>query len=315
MSTPITHNALFVLATYNTVGILSSMVAFNEGGKCDDELVCEVVKECVALYNYPDAVQALHRPDGSILTRRVTHFESAKESGKSPNWHKLFSPDYLEIAQDNDTIWWNCFHDSGDQTGDVMGQYTDWYAWNKEKADYFAWASRKCNCRALLLVELVGAHLEVADWLNDKMFRMYVSQLDDGSIMIGTAKFGPDEKQKAFGLFKGLIMSLQEQSAVITLEDIFDDVTPLNDAVENSYRTTFSPWLADNSLKFVKPFSYDEFFEPSNEQLQLLSKAGIEYEDLEAETDRFIQDATYFTTSRILGAMDYISSIQQEILK
>ena len=313
MSTPITHNALFILSTMKTIYALEGFGILSDVDK--EALTYSIVRECVALYNYPDAVQAVRRPDGTILSRRVTHFESAKEFGNEPNSHKLFSPDFLKIVGENDKVWGDSFHDTEDQDGDVMGQYTDWYAWSQEKDDYQRWASNAGKRRAMLLAEMVDAHLTIADWLNDQMFRKYVSTLADGSIMIGRAKFGPEEKREAFGLFKNLIMSIQEQSALIELATYFDSVDQLNATVEDSYKETFSPWLAGNSLRFVKPFSFEELFEPSNEQLQLLSEAGIDYCKLEDEAERFIMDSVTLTSEHIWGAMEFIGSIRQELSK
>lgn len=307
MSTPLAHNALLVKAI---VAMLESLQAIGTIGKEIDinKLALEMAREIVAFYNYPDAVQAVRRPDGTILGRRVTHFELPKEFGVEPNWHELFTPQFIKSVTEKDAVAWSCFHDTADQDGDIMGQYTDFYAWEQARKKFMNWAESTGNDKAMLLAIMVGAHLKVADWFNDQEFRLYVSMQKDGSIKIGRATFGPDEKGEAFGLFKRLLMSLQEDIACKELKSNFESASELNDAIEASYRENLSPWLANNSLRFVKPISFDGEFSPSEEQLQLLEKAEISYEDLVEDTSRFVHAAQTETGDYILDALDYIQS-------
>ena len=221
------------------------------------------------------------------------------------------TPEFIKTVTETDTVSWEFFHDTADQGGDIMGQYSDFFAWEQAKEEYMNWAKSTGNDKAMLLAIMVGAHLEVADWYNDQMFRKYVCMLQDGSIRIGRASFGPNEKGEAFGLFKSFLQSLQEDIAVSELKSDFESASELNHAIEESYRENFSPWLAANSLKFVKPISFDGEFSPSEEQLKLLENAGLSYEDLVADTSRFVHAASTETTDYILDALEYIQAFSR----
>jgi hypothetical protein len=287
MSTPVVHNVLFANASYE-VG--------KELGWTDDEFI-SFIQEHVGYYNYSDAAQAIRRDTGKIIIRRVTHFEKAKGKAKS-NWHHIFSPDFLTKATEDTRVSPDQYHDAEDQENDVMGQHTDILAFRKaievflqENAD---------DPRAKRMAFGIILHMEIVDHFNDILFRQYVRSFDDGSIAINGIIFDENEKKSVFGKFKSLVMKMQEVVAIDFLKKNISCeamIHQLNMAVERSYREAYSPWLAENTLKYVNEISFDTKI--SDEELSILDDVKIPFEELMEDVREFV----FITTVLMKEAM------------
>jgi len=303
MSTPITHNEIFCSAALEAAKRLTQ-------GNLDEakSLAYKIIQAGIGYYNYPDAVQAVHREDGTPLSRRVSHFELAKTFGEESNSHEILTPQFLKVVNEEMVLDTDAYHDAADQIGDIMGQYTDWFAWRQAKQEYLVKVDGDVN--SMLLVELAELHIMLPDWFNDQLFRKFVRPLSDGGIQIGRCKFLPEAKQAAFKTFKSVLMKLQEGVSARVLEFTFEELddselAELNAAIEFSYREAYSPWLSANTLGYVKPITL-EWPTISEEELDFLEMIGVGVERLTSESTAFVTEVVELTYERLLGLVEFM---------
>lgn len=304
MSTPITHNQLF------TASVMEALTE-TRGGCVNSKLVAnaamEVIRKSLAYYNYPDACQAVKRHDGTMLSRRITHFEKAKDLSCECNSHKIFDPEFLRSVTEHDTVSAVNYHDTKDQEGEFMGRYTDFVAFKKAINQYKTLArSHKWEKDALLLATMFCAHLEIADFYNDLWHRDYVTVFDDGQVRIGSEFFERGNKAtKAFRLLKSTIMKLQENVSANRLSQYDMDLEALNKAIETSYKDAYSPWLAANTLHFVKPITLTEE-KLSDEEIDFLGVVEISQQEMLSRAEEFTDTVVVLTAHKLRKVIKYI---------
>lgn len=294
MSTPITHNQIFTSAVMEALkqkrpGASNALLS---------EFAMEVVKAGVGYHNYPDAVQAVRREDGSILSRRVTHFENSKLIQNSCNSHEIFTPSFLANVNETVTVSGAHYHDTMDQQGDVIGQLTDFAVFRQAIRQYKNKVTEDV-VKAYCLADLYAMHIEIADFFNDMWFREYVKCLPNGDIVIGNTKFAEEEKKEAFAPFKSVLMKLQENASAKYLAKYKLDLHELNEAIETSYKESYSEWLATNTLKYVKKITLEPV-EITVEERDFLKTVGLNIDILTEEAEEFVNKTTLLTSAKLI---------------
>lgn len=293
MSTPITHNQLFTISVIETLKKKRQYMPY----KAIYNVAVEAVKSGAGLYNYPDAVQAIKREDGSILSRRVTHFENAKDLRKPCNSHQIFTPRFLRTVKENEKISAEYYHDANDQQGDIKGQPVNWVAFNDAIRKYKETVTEEIE-RAYCLADLYVMHNEIADFFNGVWVNNYVKCLPDGCIIIGNKEFDENNKKEAYKIAKNIFMKLQENTSADLLSKYNVDLEVLNSAIEQSYRETYSDWLAKNTLKYVKEITLEPA-EITSEDFELLEEVGISIDVLTKEAEQFVKNTVLLTSDRL----------------
>lgn len=294
MSTPLGHNAILAASVKEALDDYNCIWKLPESEI--KEAFYQIMSVITGYYNYPDATQAIHRSDGNLLSRRVTHFETAKDNTSDSNTHTPFTVSFLRTVKESDLV--KDFWDTDDQQGNVMGQMSDFICIDQEFANHLSGSKGIDN---YMLAKFAMAHLKGVDRLNDLLFRRFITENYDGSLTIDSVTYTPEEKKEVFGPIKALIMNSQEQLAQLYLSQTFPDCdyARLNEAITESYNFAYSPWLASNTLKFVKPIcnvvlnsSSSSICEPINDSYQ---KLGLNEKDFHDIILDFVRESVQIT--------------------